>query len=162
MNAVVSAFVAGLLFGLGLIISGMTDPSKVIAFLDLTGNWDPSLALVMGGAIVASWIGIRLGDRPMIRPAGATPSDGPAPDSTAPATGAPGPAADDAPDSGIIDRQLLAGSALFGIGWGVTGFCPGPMVTGLGLGFWPAGVAALTMLIGLRVGTRLTSAPTSD
>ena len=143
MNAVVSAFVAGLLFGLGLIISGMTDPSKVIAFLDLTGSWDPSLALVMGGAIVASWIGIRLADRPMIRPAGATAGDD--------------RATEDAPAPGIIDRQLLAGSALFGIGWGVTGFCPGPMVTGLGLGFWPAGVAALTMLIGLRVGTRLTS-----
>ncbi|MDZ7826246.1 MAG: DUF6691 family protein [Gammaproteobacteria bacterium] len=158
MNAIASAFLAGLLFGLGLIVSAMTDPSKVIAFLDLTGSWDPSLALVMGGAIVASWIGIRLGDQQAARPAGAhdvTPEGRGAP------TLSPERADGDVPRSGIIDRQLLAGSALFGIGWGVTGFCPGPMVTGLGLGFWPAGVAALTMLIGLRVGTRFTSAPTS-
>ncbi|HEY7776145.1 MAG TPA: DUF6691 family protein [Kineobactrum sp.] len=133
MKPALSALAAGLLFGAGLLISGMANPAKVIGFLDLGGHWDPSLALVMASAILVSWLGVRFAARRAACPVEDTPAN-----------------------SGIT-RQLLGGSALFGIGWGITGFCPGPAVAALGMGFWPAAVVVIGMLAGLWVGNPKTS-----
>lgn len=103
----------GLLFGAGLVVSGMADPAKVLNFLDLFGTWDPSLAFVMGGAVLVAFVGYRLvlrRDRPV-----AAPSFG-------------------IPARKDIDARLIVGPALFGIGWGLAGFCPGPAIAALGLG----------------------------
>ncbi|KAF1036269.1 MAG: hypothetical protein GAK35_04091 [Herbaspirillum frisingense] len=128
--AIIVSFAAGLLFGLGLMLSGMADPAKVLGFLDLAGRWDPSLAFVMFGAIAvgafafavarrhtSSWLGL-----PMQLPKAA----------------------------GITPRLLL-GSALFGIGWGVAGFCPGPALVALGMGAGKALAFVLAMLAGMGV-----------
>jgi uncharacterized protein len=126
-NTVLAAFGAGLLFGLGLTISGMANPAKVLAFLDVAGDWDPTLAFVMGGAILAAFPAFRwakrhkhplLGEKWFI------------------------------PERTDIDKRLLAGGALFGIGWGLAGFCPGPGLAALGL----APDAALTFVIAMIVG----------
>ena len=125
---VLSSFLLGLLFGLGLIISGMTNPAKVLGFLDLAGLWDPSLALVMAGALMVSLplftlIGRRkqalLGD-PMQLPA-----------------------------SRKIDTRLLVGSLIFGVGWGLAGYCPGPALVGLGTGEGKPILFCLAMLAGM-------------
>ena len=100
------ALAAGALFGLGLAVSGMTNPDKVLNFLDLAGRWDPSLGLVMGGALLASVPGFALIRRHR-------------PDACA------------APAYQHVDTRLLAGSALFGIGWGIAGYCPGPALANL-------------------------------
>lgn len=100
------ALAAGALFGLGLAVSGMTNPDKVLNFLDLAGRWDPSLALVMGGALLVSVPGFALIRRHR-------------PDACA------------APAYQHVDTRLLAGSALFGIGWGIAGYCPGPALANL-------------------------------
>mgnify|MGYP001163751862 CR=1 FL=1 len=100
-----SAAVAGIVFGLGLAISGMTDPAKVLSFLDVTGAWDSSLVLVMGGAVVVAFIAFRLiygRERPLFD------------------------VSFEAVRSERLDFQLIGGSTLFGIGWGLVGFCPGP------------------------------------
>lgn len=105
------AALTGLVFGLGIVLSGMADPNKVINFFDLFGTWDPSLAFVMGGGLITALIGYRLAFRrsePMI--AGQFPTDIPA----------------------QIDGKLVGGSALFGIGWGIAGFCPGGALPALG------------------------------
>lgn len=103
----------GLLFGIGLVVSGMADPAKILNFLDLAGTWDPSLLFVMGGAAVTTLIGYRFVlNRP--RPVLADKFQ--------------------LPVKRQIDGRLLAGAALFGIGWGMGGFCPGPALTALGLG----------------------------
>lgn len=132
MKSTLAALIAGLLFGAGLLLSGMVNPAKVIGFLDIAGAWDPSLALVMVSAILVSWMGVQLALRRAT--------------DTAPA--------EDPPQRGI-DRPLLLGSALFGIGWGITGFCPGPAVAALGMGFWPAAVVVIGLLVGLWAGNRL-------
>ncbi len=134
MNPTLSSLIAGLLFGAGLLLSGMVNPAKVIGFLDIAGAWDPSLALVMVSAILVSWIGVRLS----LRRASATDTG------------------DDGPPR-RIDRPLLVGSALFGIGWGVTGFCPGPAVAALGMGFWPASIVVIGLVAGLWAGNRLSA-----
>lgn len=103
--AVLTALLAGLVFGLGLILSGMTDPAKVLGFLDLAGNWDPSLALVMGGAIVVGVFAFGYAGR---RPRTLLGD----------AIGLPGTRG--------IDRRLVLGSLTFGVGWGLAGICPGP------------------------------------
>jgi uncharacterized protein len=103
----------GLLFGIGLVISGMGDPAKVLNFLDLFGTWDPSLAFVMGGAVIVAFFGYRM---VLKRPA---------------------PIADDRfhlPTRKDIDGRIIVGPAIFGVGWGLGGFCPGPALTALGLG----------------------------
>ena len=126
------AFAAGLLFGLGLLVSGMTSPERVLGFLDLLGAWDPSLAFVMGGAVMTAlpffWIAQRraqpiLGGRY------------------------------DRPDTRRIDRQLILGSALFGAGWGLVGICPGPAIVNLVL----APAATLPFLIAMIAGTVLSA-----
>lgn len=125
-------FLSGLVFGLGLVISGMANPAKVLNFLDLAGSWDPSLAFVMGGASVTAFIGYRLVWR---RPA-------PALEPTF-----------DVPTNTRIDRPLITGAALFGIGWGIGGFCPGPAWTALPL-LAPGTLVFLpAMLVGLWIGS---------
>jgi len=103
-------FIAAVLFAAGLVVSGMTQPSKVIGFLDFFGDWDPSLAMVMGGAIAAHFPAYRL----IMRRASPWFAD-----------------AFRVPKPGVIDNRLVAGSALFGVGWGIAGYCPGPALTSL-------------------------------
>ena len=130
----------GLLFGIGLVMSGMSDPARVLNFLDLAGNWDPSLAFVMGGAALVAFIGYRVvlrRDRPLM------------------ANGF------HLPTKTRIDGRLLAGAAIFGVGWGFGGFCPGPALTALGLG--QAGALAFlpAMFIGFWI-ARLVSVERND
>lgn len=126
---VLIALLLGLLFGLGLIISGMTDPAKVLAFLDFAGLWDPSLGLVMAGAIgVAVWPFRQVGRRGQSWLGGGDP-----------------PA-----EAGAVDRSLIVGSVLFGIGWGLSGLCPGPALVGLGAGYLPAAVFVIAMIFGME------------
>lgn len=122
----IAALAAGLVFGAGLILSGMADPAKVLNFLDLAGTWDPSLAFVMGGAIAVAAPGFWLVQR---RSA---------------------PLADRAfhvpPRDAPVDRRLIAGAAIFGIGWGLAGFCPGPALLSLPLGA-PATLAFVAAMV---------------
>ena len=113
MKSLVSACLIGILFGLGITVSGMINPAKVLNFFDLAGNWDPSLAFVMGGGLVTALVGYRLVFGRMRTP----------PFSDAFAARA----------AGAIDARLVAGAAIFGIGWGIAGFCPGGAVPALGL-----------------------------
>ena len=126
----ISEFLIGLVFGLGLILAGMTDPGKVIGFLDLFGQWDPSLALVMGGAIV-----VGAGAFAMARQR-----------STAFLGGAM-----QLPTSSQLDRRLVIGSLVFGAGWGLAGFCPGPALVSLGAGQPKAVVFVLAMVAGMAL-----------
>lgn len=123
-----AALCAGLLFGLGLAVSGMVNPDKVLGFLDLAGDWDPSLALVMAGAIPVAAIGCALSRRmpaPLCARHFALPPGLP------------------------VDTRLLAGAALFGLGWGLAGYCPGPALAVLGLGVPAALVFVPAMLLGM-------------
>lgn len=125
---IVFAFAAGLVFGLGLIIAGMANPAKVLAFLDLAGAWDPSLAFVMGGAIAVGLLAFALVKGRSASLLGlpmqlATPNE--------------------------IDRRLIGGGALFGIGWGLAGICPGPAVVLLGAGVEKGIVFVIAMLVGM-------------
>lgn len=125
------AFGAGLLFGLGLIVSGMTNPAKVLNFLDVFGNWDPSLAFVMGGGLLVNLIGFRTLVMPRRAPLFATEFS--------------------LPTLKNIDRDLVVGTGLFGIGWGLVGLCPGPAMTATVLA--PASVLPFVaaMLVGMRL-----------
>ena len=125
---VFTAFLSGLVFGLGLLLAGMSDPAKVLGFLDLAGAWDPSLALVMGGAIAVGLPAFAVAARR--RQA---------------FTGAPMAL----PTNGQIDRPLLLGGALFGIGWGIAGFCPGPALVAVGMGQGAGLLFAAAMLVGM-------------
>ncbi|SDU32799.1 DUF6691 family protein [Halopseudomonas salegens] len=122
------ALLSGLMFGLGLIIAGMANPAKVLGFLDLFGQWDPSLALVMGGAIAAAFLPMQWAMRAQTC-----------------VTGAPM----QLPATRQIDRRLVSGSLLFGAGWGLAGFCPGPAVVALGAAMPGAVIFVLAMLIGM-------------
>lgn len=118
----------GLLFGAGLVVSGMANPAKILNFLDLFGTWDPSLAFVMGGAVAVAFVGYRL----------VLARDGPVVGS-----------AFHLPTRNDIDSRVITGPAIFGIGWGLGGFCPGPALTALGLG--AAGTLAFVpaMILGM-------------
>jgi uncharacterized membrane protein YedE/YeeE len=129
MNAL-AAFAAGLVFGIGLIVSGMTDPGKVIGFLDLAGRWDPSLAFVMGGAILVGYFSFAAAGK-----RGRTFLGG----------------AMQLPTSRDIDARLVAGSTVFGIGWGLAGFCPGPALVALGAGIDEAALFVAAMLAGMVI-----------
>ena len=124
------AFLTGLVFGLGLILSGMTDPSKVIGFLDLAGSWDPSLAFVMGGAVLVGVIAYRfakgretsfLGDAMRL------------------------------PMARQIDRRLVLGGLAFGAGWGLAGYCPGPALVSVVQGGMKPLIFVIAMLVGMAV-----------
>lgn len=109
----VAAYLIGLTFGLGIAISGMINPAKVLNFFDVAGSWDPSLAFVMGGAVLVTFVGYRL---VFVRPR---------------------PLLDDhfhLPRAGAIDARLVGGAAIFGVGWGIAGFCPGGALPALGTG----------------------------
>ncbi len=129
MNRLIE-FALGLLFGLGLMLSGMTDPGKVQAFLDLGGPWDPSLALVMGGAIAVGLLGFRAARRRTQSLRGDVLQ-------WPPAQG--------------IDRPLVVGALLFGAGWGLAGFCPGPAWVAMAAGYTEAWVFGLAMLTGMAL-----------
>ena len=142
MNALLS-FAAGLVFGIGLILSGMTDPGKVIGFLDVAGLWDPSLAFVMAGAIVVGFFAFMMASRRTQTFAGG---------------------AMQLPQRRDIDARLIGGSVVFGIGWGLAGFCPGPALVSFGSGQDKAAVFVAAMLVGMLAYTfaeRFTSARTS-
>lgn len=125
---------AGVLFGLGLIVSGMADPAKVLGFLDLTGRWDPSLALVMGGAIAVGLVCFTMAKRRRLSLLGAPIN---------------------VPTNNRIDRRLVLGSALFGIGWGLSGICPGPALVLMGAGVGKGWVFASAMIAGMGLFERL-------
>ena len=130
MKPLLSAFISGLIFALGLAVGGMTIPNNVIGFLDLTGVWKPALMFVMGGAILVYAVANRLilrRKRPVF--------------------------GDDfhVPKPGLVDSKLLLGSAVFGIGWGLGGFCPGPALTAIGAGASDALIFGFFMLAGMGV-----------
>ena len=126
----ISALLSGLVFGLGLIVSGMANPAKVLGFLDLAGAWDPSLALVMGGAIAVGFFAFLIAKNRTRSFIGAEMK---------------------LPTTSSIDSRLLAGSALFGAGWGIAGFCPGPGLVALGMGEQKAIVFVAAMLAGMAI-----------
>ncbi|WP_428408238.1 DUF6691 family protein [Hyphococcus sp.] len=110
---IVSSFIIGLIFGLGLVVSQMINPQKIVAFLDVAGNWDPSLLVVMGSALVTTFIGYRLvlgREKPLFEEGFQIPT------------------------KTVIDRPLLIGAAIFGVGWGLAGLCPGPGITAAAVG----------------------------
>lgn len=136
-----SSFIVGLIFGAGLILAGMTDPSKVIGFLDIAGHWDPSLALVMGGAILVGLVAFRFANKRTTNFLGG---------------------AIHLPTRRDIDLRLAGGSMVFGIGWGMAGFCPGPALTALGTGNTKAMVFVAAMIAGMalfEMAERLWNAP---
>jgi uncharacterized membrane protein YedE/YeeE len=130
MNSALAAFVAGVIFAIGLAIGGMTKPAKVAGFLDFTGDWDPSLMFVMGGAVMTHAMLYRLIRK---RP---TPLFS---------------AAFSVPTRKDIDARLLGGAALFGIGWGLSGFCPGPAITSLASGQMSVLIFVTAMLGGMAL-----------
>ncbi|QAU34655.1 YeeE/YedE family protein [Janthinobacterium sp. 17J80-10] len=122
------AFVFGLLFGLGLIVAGMANPAKVLGFLDLAGRWDPSLAMVMGGAIAVGVGAFALARRRTVSLLGL---------------------AMHLPSARHIDKRLVGGNFLFGIGWGLAGICPGPALVLLGSGMAEGVIFVVAMLAGM-------------
>ena len=137
---VLTALLAGLVFGLGLILSGMANPAKVLGFLDVAGSWDPSLALVMLGAIAVGLLAFTAARR-----------------RTKSLLGLPMRL----PSSTDIDGRLLGGGLLFGIGWGIAGFCPGPALVAVGMGELKAVVFVVAMLLGMGIYELLERRPTA-
>jgi uncharacterized protein len=125
-----TALLAGLIFGFGLILSGMANPAKVLGFLDLAGQWDPSLAFVMAGAILVGIAAFFIAHKRTVSFLGG---------------------AMHLPQSRDIDRRLVAGSLLFGTGWGIAGFCPGPALVALGMGEIKALIFVAAMLFGMAM-----------
>ena len=130
MNFIVSAFVAGLVFGIGLIVSGMTNPAKVQGFLDLAGQWDPSLGLVMAGAIAVGLFAFGAAKKRTTAILGGVMQ---------------------LPKKSDIDLRFVLGSVVFGAGWGLGGCCPGPALVSLGTGRSEAVVFVLAMLAGMAI-----------
>ena len=126
--AALTSLLAGLVFGLGLIISGMANPAKVLGFLDIAGRWDPSLAFVMAGAIAVGLIAFRFANQRTVSFIGIPIK---------------------VPAARHIDRRLVVGSAVFGVGWGIAGFCPGPALVALGMGETKAIAFVVAMLLGM-------------
>lgn len=131
------AITTGLIFGVGIAVSGMMDPAKVLNFFDVAGTWDPSLAFVMGGALSVTFVGYRLvwlRDAPLFDRRFQVPT------------------------AYAIDLKLIGGSALFGMGWGIAGFCPGAAIPALGTGRWEVALFLVCVRIGFY--TRRLVAPT--
>lgn len=124
---IASSFFIGLLFGLGLVVSQMVNPAKIVAFLDLAGEWDPSLAVVMAAALVTTFVGYRL----------VLKRQKPAFEETF-----------NIPANTVIDRPLLIGAGIFGVGWGLAGLCPGPGISAAALG----GIAPWTFVVAMLAG----------
>lgn len=141
----ITEFLVGLVFGWGLLIAGMTDPGKVQGFLDLAGAWDPSLAFVMGGAIAVGVVAFAVARRRTTTVLGGVLH---------------------LPTSTDIDRRLIAGAAIFGVGWGLAGFCPGPGIVAIGLGEPLALLFVVAMLVGMGLqdlaDRRLRGAPSAS
>lgn len=132
MNKLI-VLISGLLFGLGLALSGMTNPAKVIGFLDIFGEWNPTLAFVMGGALLVFGLGLLIFRRTGFRISGVN-----FPDTSA----------------DPISRRMVIGSVIFGIGWGLAGFCPGPALANLAVLRWEALVFVPLMLLGMFLAQR--------
>jgi uncharacterized membrane protein YedE/YeeE len=128
------AFLAGLIFGIGLLTAGMANPAKVLAFLDVAGAWDPSLALVMAAAIAVAFLPFRWARLQRTSLLGAPMQ---------------------LPGKRELDRRLIGGSLLFGIGWGIAGICPGPALAILLTGRWQVLLFVAALLLGMRVFTAL-------
>ena len=126
--AVFTSLLAGLVFGLGLLVSGMANPAKVLGFLDLAGRWDPSLAFVMGGAVAVGFVAFFFAGKRTVSLIGLEMK---------------------LPTARHIDRRLVIGSTIFGIGWGIAGFCPGPALVALGMGQAKAIAFVVAMLLGM-------------
>jgi uncharacterized membrane protein YedE/YeeE len=126
----ITEFFVGLLFGLGLLLSGMTDPAKVLGFLDLFGTWDPSLAFVMGGAIAVGFFAFALARKRTTALLGG---------------------ALHLPKSSQIDKRLVIGGLTFGAGWGLAGFCPGPGIVSMASGEVKAAVFVAAMVVGMAI-----------
>ena len=131
MSKLVSAFLIGGVFGLGIAISGMANPAKVFNFFDVAGDWDPSLAFVMGGGLTVAFIGYRLlfatRQAPLLDTEFALPT------------------------KKRVDAELVGGAAIFGIGWGIAGFCPGGAVPALGLGYSETVIFLAAMVAGIVI-----------
>jgi uncharacterized protein len=130
MRIPIASLVTGTIFGAGLALSDMINPARVLGFLDLAGQWDPSLAFVMGGAIIPMVIAYAVSRRMRT------------------------PLFDKSffiPENRVMDSRLLIGAALFGIGWGLVGFCPGPAIAGLVMGAWQPWLFVVAMLGGMWI-----------
>jgi uncharacterized membrane protein YedE/YeeE len=130
MRNLFPALIVGIIFGAGLALSDMVNPARVQAFLDVAGDWDPTLMFVMGAALVPSALAYlirRRMTRPLLGDLFAIP------------------------ESRTLDRRLLVGAAMFGVGWGLVGFCPGPAVAGLVLGAWQPWLFVVAMLAGMAL-----------
>jgi uncharacterized protein len=139
MPRLIVALFSGMLFGLGLAVSGMVNPAKIIGFLDVAGDWDPTLAFVMGGALLVTAPAFRLilkRPRPILADGFALPT------------------------KSALDVRLLGGAALFGVGWGLSGFCPGPAVTALATGLAPVFAFVASMMAGMALCQWLCERPT--
>ena len=138
MSRTIVALFTGTLFGVGLAVSGMMNPQKVIGFLDVAGDWDPTLIFVMGGALLVTIPAFRLilkRPRPILANGFALPK------------------------GGALDARLLGGAALFGVGWGLSGFCPGPAVAALATGLTPVLIFVASMLAGMALHGRIFQRP---
>jgi len=125
-----SAFLVGLIFGVGIAVSGMINPAKVLNFFDIAGTWDPSLIFVMGGALITTFLGYRVVLRrpaPLLEPKFMLPT------------------------ARDIDARLIGGSAVFGLGWGIAGFCPGAALPALGSGKWEVAAFVVALIAGIWV-----------
>ncbi|WP_425091489.1 DUF6691 family protein [Tropicimonas sp. S265A] len=132
----IATYLIGLIFGTGIAVSGMANPSKVLNFFDVAGTWDPSLIFVMGGALVTTFIGYKLvfgRSAPVFEPRFSLPT------------------------SRAIDARLVGGSAVFGIGWGIAGFCPGGALPALGTGRWEVFVFTGALIGGILLAKALQS-----
>lgn len=130
MKYSIASFVAGLVFGIGLLVSGMANPEKVLGFLDIAGAWDPSLALVMAGAILVGMVAFTIARKRHRSFLGFDMK---------------------LPGTSVIDKRLVGGGLLFGAGWGLAGFCPGPGIVAMGAGEFKALVFVASMVAGMAI-----------
>lgn len=139
--AIVTALLSGLVFGLGLLLSGLANPAKVLGFLDIAGRWDPSLVLVMTAAVATATLAFAAARKRATSYLGV---------------------ALDLPTATHIDARLFGGSALFGVGWGITGLCPGPAIAALGTGEPKAAVFVAAMVLGMALFELIERRPSSS